>query len=116
MNDTATTTSSETVAKIIYVLYLVAIVIGITSIIAVIMAYVYRSDAADWLQSHYRFQIRTFWIGILYGLIGGLILSLVPVPRLIMLLIVLWLGIRCVKGLKFLSRQQPHPDPATWLF
>lgn len=116
MNDSTGSTSPETVPRIIYILYLVAIIIGLTSIIGVVMAYVYRSDAAGWLQSHYRFQIRTFWIGILYCLIGGLIISLVPVPGLIMLLIVLWLGIRCVKGLKLLSQQQPHPDPATWLF
>lgn len=116
MNDSTASTSTETVPRIIYILYLVAIVIGITSVIGVIMAYVYRSEAPGWLQSHYRFQIRTFWIGILYCLIGGLIFSVMPFPGLIMLLIVLWLGIRCVKGLKLLSQQQAHPDPATWLF
>jgi len=33
------------------------------------MAYIYKGDAPDWLKSHYRYQIRKFWIGILYGLV-----------------------------------------------
>jgi len=34
------------------------------------MAYVNRADAPDWVRSHYRFQIRTFWIGLLYGAVS----------------------------------------------
>ncbi|MXZ09042.1 MAG: hypothetical protein F4Y79_06295, partial [Gemmatimonadetes bacterium] len=48
-------------AKIVYILYLAELVVGITGLIGVIMAYVNRSDAPEWLASHYRFQIRTFW-------------------------------------------------------
>ena len=57
-------------ANIVYILYLVSLVVGITGIVGVIMAYVNRADAPEWVQTHYRFQIRTFWIGLLYGLIG----------------------------------------------
>jgi uncharacterized membrane protein len=61
--------------KLIYILYLLSPVLGVTGLIGVIMAYVYRNDAPDWLQSHYRFQIRTFWIGLLYALVGVLLLT-----------------------------------------
>ncbi|HIF9240904.1 TPA: DUF4870 family protein [Photobacterium damselae] len=47
-------------AKIIYILYLVGLVIGVTGIVGVIMAYVNKGDAPQWLQDHFRFQIRTF--------------------------------------------------------
>ena len=57
-------------ARIVYILYLVSLIVGVTSIIGVIMAYVYRADAPQWVQTHYRFQIRTFWIGLLYAFLS----------------------------------------------
>ncbi|HEY6104626.1 MAG TPA: hypothetical protein VIV59_01495, partial [Anaeromyxobacteraceae bacterium] len=55
----------ENVAKVVYVLYLVSLVTGVTALVGVVMAYVYQGDAPDWLKTHYRFQIRTFWLGLL---------------------------------------------------
>jgi uncharacterized membrane protein len=44
-----------------------AFLIGWPSIIAVIMNYIKRSDArATWLESHFRWQIRTFWFGLIW--------------------------------------------------
>ena len=44
-----------------------AFLIGWPSIIAVIMNYIKRSDArSTWLESHFRWQIRTFWFGLLW--------------------------------------------------
>ena len=57
--------------QIIYALYLAGIVTAnITLLIGVIIAYVYRKDAAPWLLPHYRYLIRTFWIGTLYACIA----------------------------------------------
>ncbi|BBI60261.1 hypothetical protein HSBAA_15670 [Vreelandella sulfidaeris] len=57
--------------QIIYALYLAGIVTAnITLLIGVVIAYVYRKDAALWLQPHYRYLIRTFWIGTLYACIA----------------------------------------------
>ena len=56
-------------ARIIYILYLVGVAFGITGLIGVIMAYANRSDAPEWLASHYRFQIRTFWLCLLYAIL-----------------------------------------------
>jgi len=54
---------------------LVAPLMGLVGIIALIIAYVKRADAAGtWLASHYRWLIRTFWFSLLWGVIGGLIL------------------------------------------
>ena len=116
MHDSPVSTSTDTLPKIIYILYLVAVVIGITSIIGVILAYIYRDDAPDWLKSHYRFQIRTFWIGLLYALVGSLILSSLQLNLLVFLALLIWLVARCAKGLKYLSQRQAHPDPLSWLF
>ncbi len=107
--------STERTAKIIYILYLFGIIFDITGIIGVIMAYINKSDAPEWLQSHYRFQIRTFWIGVLYMIIG-VILSLALIGYLIILFWVIWLIVRCIKGMKTLDNKQAHPNPTGWMF
>ena len=102
-------------ARIIYILYLISLVVGITGLVGVVMAYIYRGDAPDWMQSHYRFLVRTFWIGLLYAVVG-MLLTPIFVGFLILLFWVIWLIIRCVKGMQYLERRAPHPDPGTWMF
>ena len=44
-----------------------AFLTGWPSIIAIILNYVKRSDVqGTWLESHFRWQIRTFWFGLLW--------------------------------------------------
>ncbi len=106
---------SDTSAKIIYILYLLSLVVGVTSLVGVIMAYVNVGDAPEPLKSHYRFQIRTFWIGLLYGVVGVL-LTFVAVGVLVLVFAAVWLIVRCVKGLKALDRREPYPQVTTWLW
>jgi uncharacterized membrane protein len=106
---------SDSTAKIVYVLYLVSLAVGVTSLIGVVMAYVNVGDAPGPLASHYRFQIRTFWIGILYSLVG-LLLLLVAVGALVLVFVAVWLIVRCVKGLKYLDRREPYPNVETWFW
>ncbi len=105
-------------AKTVYILYLVALVIGITGPIGLIVAYVYKKDAPDWLKTHFDFQIWTFWIGLLYLVIGGVIVSLGGIVAwlIVVTLWSLWVMIRCVKGIKYLDRGEPYPDPRGFLF
>lgn len=102
-------------AKIAYILYLVSLAVGVTSLVAVVIAYVNVGDAPEPIRSHYRFQIRTFWIGALYGLVGILLLA-VAVGGLVLLFLAVWLIVRCVKGLKYLDRGEPYPNAGTWLW
>ena len=115
MNGSLQPLESSASAKLVYILYLVAIFVGITGVIGVVVAYIYRSEAPDWLATHYRFQIRTFWIGLLYTLIGGLTAWLL-VGWLILFFWLIWLIVRCVKGFRYLERREPYPEPDTWLF
>lgn len=103
-------------AKIIYILYLVSIVISITAIVGLIMAYVNRDDDTPaWLQSHYQFQIRTFWIGALYLFVGILLFQFI-IGWVILLYWLVWVIVRCTKGLKYLNRQEAFPNPKIWGF
>ena len=111
----AAAASGETAAKVVYVLYLATFVTGVTALVGVVMAYVYQDDAPDWLKTHFRFQIRTFWLGLVFGLVGAL-LSLVVVGFLVLVFLAVWLVVRCVKGLKYVGRREPYPDPVGWWF
>ncbi len=106
---------TKTSARIIYILYLVSIIIGITAIIGLVMAYVNKDDGSDWLKTHYRFQIRTFWIGALYLFIS-VVLSQVIIGLFVLLFWFIWLVVRCAKGLKYLEREEGYPNPVGWMF
>ncbi|MEZ9199810.1 DUF4870 family protein [Shewanella sp. 10N.286.54.B9] len=101
--------------KIVYILYMVGLVFGVTGIVGVIMAYINKSTAPEWLQSHYQYQIRTFWIGALFMFVGGL-LSLVLIGWFILLFWVVWLIIRSIKGIQALDANEPINNPKSWLF
>jgi uncharacterized membrane protein len=100
--------------KVIYILYLVGIVVGVTAIVGVVMAYVYKAEAPEWVQSHYRFQIRTFWIGVLYSIIGS-ITAPIFIGYLIFLFVLVWLVMRCVKGMGWAEKGQPVENVETWM-
>ncbi len=107
--------TSTTTAKIIYILLIISTFVGITAAIALVMAYINNEDTDGWLQTHYRFQIRTFWIGFLYFSIG-MALSPFIIGFLILLFTFFWLIIRCAKGLMQLEKQQPVKNLESWLF
>ena len=56
--------------KLIYLLYLVSFVLGISGIVGVVFAYVNRGQSDEWIEAHYTYLIRTFWIGLLYFVIA----------------------------------------------
>ena len=102
-------------ANLIYILYLLSLLFGITSLIGVIMAYVNKGSAPVWMESHYRFQIRTFWIALLASIVGALTTPfVVGIP--ILLFVLVWWILRCVKGMRYLSECRSHPEPASWMF
>ncbi len=103
------------IVKVIYILYLTGIFFGITALIGVVMAYVYRNKSGnpDWLNTHYRLQIRTFWYGLIYLSIG-LILSFILIGWVLLLWFVLWLIIRTVKGMSALDDQREVTDPTSF--
>jgi uncharacterized membrane protein len=96
----------KTVATMVYALQAFGFFVGITWIVAVIIDYVKKDDAAGtWLASHYRWQIRTFWWGLLWGVIGG-ILAFVLVGFLVLAADAIWIIYRIVKGWLRLSENR----------
>jgi uncharacterized membrane protein len=77
-----------------------AFLFGWPSIIAVILNYVKRNEArGTWLESHFRWQIRTFW----YGLLWVVLCALFVVVTLGVGLLIVWLPFAIV-GLWFIYR------------
>jgi uncharacterized membrane protein len=90
--------SLRTVATAVYALQAAGFLCGITWLIAVIIDYVKRDDArGTWLESHFTWQIRTFWWGLLWGVIGAVLL-LVLVGYLVLVANAVWIIYRIVKG------------------
>ena len=75
---------------------------GLPSIIAVVLNYARRSEVrGTWLESHFDWQIRTFWFALLWCVIGGaLFITLVgiPVALTIFLAAGIWAIYRVVRG------------------
>lgn len=99
--------------QVIYVLYLAGFVIGITVLIGLVMAYVNRGKAGGWIETHYTWAIRTFWIALLGGFVS-LLLMLVAIGFLLALAVAVWVIVRCVIGLQAVSRGEPIRNPESW--
>jgi uncharacterized membrane protein len=92
-----------------------AFLTGWPSIIAVILNYVKRSDArGTWLESHFRWQIRTFWFGLLWVVLCGVLVVLTLGVGLIVVwvplaLVTIWLVYRIARGwLRLGARQRMY--------
>jgi len=107
--------TGKQLALFVYILYLVAYFNGITAVIGVIIAHVQIGSADPVLASHYRFQIRTFWIGVLY-LVIGTILTVVLVGIAVLFWWFIWSLVRNIKGVLALNENKPIVNPASWLF
>ena len=94
-------------------LVITAFLTGWPSIIAVIINYVKRSEVREtWLESHFSWQLRTFWYALLWLAVGGvLFVTVVGIP----FAVALWLGTgiwvlyRIIRGWLALNSRQVLP-------
>jgi uncharacterized membrane protein len=110
MEDAEKLKALKTLTLVVYALQAAGFILGgITWIVAVVINYVKREEVAGtWLESHFRWQIRTFWFGLLWGVVGG-ILALVLVGFVILFADAVWIIYRIVKGWLNLSDGKPMP-------
>ena len=77
------TDADKQVTTIIYALYAASILVGVTCLVAIVMNYVKKDDVAGtFLESHFRWQIRTFWFALLWACVVfavGAVLAIVLV-------------------------------------
>ena len=87
-----------TITTVVYALQAVSFFIGVTFIAGVIVNYLKRPDVeGTWLESHFRWQIRTFWFSVLWSIIG-FILVFVLIGYLVLAADALWVIYRIIRG------------------
>ncbi|MBS1141595.1 MAG: hypothetical protein H6R13_3048 [Proteobacteria bacterium] len=105
----------------IYGLHAIAVLIGVTSaatvaggfvfglpsLLAVFLNYLKRGEVnGTWLESHFRWQIRTFWFTFLWLIVYGLLIITligIPIAWILIILLGLWVGYRVIRGWLALS-------------
>ena len=111
----------------IYGLHAIAVVIGVTSaatvaggfvfglpsLCAVLLNYLKRGEVnGTWLESHFRWQIRTFWFAVMWIAVSLLmVITVIGVPFAIAVLLLagLWILYRIVRGWWVLIQRRPLP-------
>ena len=112
---------------VIYALHAVTVLVGATtaafivtvfvfsvpSIVAVMLSYAKRGEAAGtYLESHFRWQIRTFWFAALWCVIGGVMMVtilLIPVSFVLFVGVGVWVAYRVIRGWLALGSAKPLP-------
>ena len=86
-------------------------VFGLPSLIAVFINYLKRGDVkGTWLESHFRWQIRTFWFTFLWLVIYGLLVITligIPIAWILIALLGLWVAYRVIRGWVALADTRP---------
>ena len=122
-----------TYTHVIYALHALSVLVGLTtfhtvvlsfvgglpSIIAVIMNYARRAEPrGSWLESHFRWQIRTFWFTWLWILITSILATPLLIVGIGFLLAILgfaitglWVIYRVARGWLALREGRPMPMP-----
>lgn len=88
---------------------------GLSVIIGIVIAHLKEPVSRSPYQSHFRFQIRTFWIGFLTVVVGGL-LTYIYIGYLVLLCFLFWALIRCVKGMLRALDNKPFEDENTLMW
>ena len=104
----------KTNVQVVYFLYIAGMFIGISALVGIVIAYVNRGKAGGWVDTHYTWQIRTFWIGLLYSFVSVL-LMIVAIGFVLIFAVAIWVIVRCVLGLQAANRDEPVKNPESWL-
>lgn len=130
--------SDKSIANLIYILFFGSILGGISGLAAIALAHIHRKSVGkqNWVQSHYAWQISTFWFSLLWGSLGVLLLVVSFVTAsakglqnrslndmlitffnpftligfAIIVIASLWFWYRMIKGCVVLNREEPIGD------
>ena len=104
----------KTITLVVYALQAASFLFGITALVAIIINYVKRDDVqGTWLESHFRWQIRTFWFSLLWGAFGFITFLLV-FGYFVLIADGVWVIYRVVKGgLNLFDGKEMYVAPPT---
>ena len=101
--------AGEKLLTITYALYALGIFLGgIPTLFAIIIDYIKKDDYQDaFLSSHFRYQIRTFWISFALSFVGIILLFAFGLGLLILIPSGIWYIYRIIKGFLNLNDKKP---------
>jgi uncharacterized membrane protein len=107
----STIEKSETaIPTLVYVCYVAAFIYGISMIVGVVLAYIYREDAAGkWYRSHFDYQISIFWKSLVFFLLSIPLWFFFGLGVVLMLCTYVWVMVKIVKGWRCLAEGKPAP-------
>lgn len=98
MNLTDTDKNSRKYTFAVYILQALSFVLLFTALLGIIINYVkYEDVEGSWLQSHFTWQKRTFWYGLLWTVLGVMTTFLL-VGYAVLGIVMIWLIYRIAKG------------------
>ena len=99
-NEVHTVEAAKNIAFVVYILQIVALISVVTAIVGVVISYIKVDDTREpeWLRTHYRWQINTFWIWLLLSVVGFITIIIV-IGYFILLFTSIWFIYRIMKGL-----------------
>lgn len=105
--------SLKTIATAVYALQALSFFFGVTALVAVIINYVKREDAAGTVYAnHFDWQIRTFWWGLLWTVLGAILILALGLGLVVLFAAWVWAIYRVVKGWLKLTEGKPvYPAP-----
>jgi uncharacterized membrane protein len=101
--------SLKRITMVVYALYAFAYFAGITALIGIIINYLKLEEVAGtWLESHFRWQMRTFWFGLLWAVIG-FVTTIIFIGFIILFVNCIWMVYRVIKGWMYFNDNKPMP-------
>ena len=101
--------SLKKLTMVVYALYAFSYFAGISAIIGIVINYIKLEEVTGtWLESHFRWQIRTFWFGLLWAVIGIITLAIL-VGFVILFVNLIWIIYRVIKGWLYFNDNKAMP-------
>lgn len=102
--------SLKNILLVVYALQALSFAFGVTAIVGLVIDYIKRDEAAGTVYaSHFDWQIRTFWWGLLWSVVG-IALAIFFVGFVVLFVVWVWAIYRVVKGFLKLNDDLPvHP-------
>lgn len=103
------TASLKTLTTVTYALYALALFVGVSAIVAIVLNYIKREDVqGTWLESHFKWQISTFWWTLLWCVVGWATFWIL-VGWVVWGVAFVWYVYRIAKGWLNLNDNKPMP-------
>ncbi|AAZ97171.1 probable transmembrane protein [Thiobacillus denitrificans ATCC 25259] len=105
--DDAKLASLKSLTTVTYALYALSLVVGVTAIVAIVLNYIKKDDArGTWLESHFTWQIRTFWWSVVWFVLGSITVFIL-IGWVVLGVAYVWFIYRIAKGWLNLNDNKP---------